>query len=142
MSSHLSILFVSPDARIPKKETCSKLLSEECSLYQTIVSARRNLVKQGIPCEMNRPPHIEVMRTHESKRPDAETISCERARQLHGKVFHATYDFMDGGDGVGKALVLPTGPIRGREETHATIAYFPRGLDRDLEERVWYALGV
>ena len=119
MTSHLEILFSSPDHKIDG-ENKSKLLSETCDLYQFIIQVRNILSNLGISFHC-RSPHIELWQQTPQEN-DIEEYK-NRVYQIHStRVDKNVFMLTD------KALVIYTGIINIYGPTHSTIAYFKDGL--------------
>jgi hypothetical protein len=80
----------------------------------------------GLPCDIGRAPHIEVLRRGDKSRADAEALAAERAGELEGRVVSPRLEVMNG-----KAVVVPTGAVSGYGSTHLTLVYFRDGVSAE-----------
>lgn len=93
-------------------------------LHTYILRGQAALLLAGLPVSTDRPPHIAVSDLCAEPPPDG--VRTARALELHGRVVPLRVDRL------GDALVVPTGPVRGFGDTHATVAHM-RGMTPEME---------
>lgn len=93
-------------------ENRSKLLRSGSTLYDFIMAAQAALSHTHIAMSTPRPPHIEIARE-----PPSDAARTARAQELHGRTVPLAFTRMH------DAIVVPTGPVAGYGETHATVVH-------------------
>lgn len=123
----LTIQFLSPEAMIPDRERCSKLLDPNSALYAKCQELRHRLelAYPDLIADQRMDFHIEVERGYPTSDP---AIATARAQTLTGKVVEPIPVAWK------KAIVLDAPEVEGYGPTHITLGYFEAGQPAPLTE--------